>query len=185
MKSPTTRLSIAALGASLFAVSLAAHAALSSPTDARVSFQAGGSAGMHVEGSTAELAVSEQDGNLLLTVPLANLTTGIGLRDRHMRETYLEVQKYPTAVLTIARSAVRAPQSGEKLSADVPGTLLLHGQTRPVSVHYDASGAGGSSTASGAVHINMNDYGITVPSYLGVTIKPDVNVTASFHVAGS
>ena len=37
----------------------------------------------------------------------------------------------------------------------------------------------------GTVHVNMNDFGITVPVYLGVTVKPDVDVSASFHVAGS
>jgi len=29
----------------------------------------------------------------------------------------------------------------------------------------------------------MNDFGITVPVYLGVTVKPDVDVSASFQVA--
>jgi hypothetical protein len=31
----------------------------------------------------------------------------------------------------------------------------------------------------------MNDFGITVPSYLGVTVKPDIDVSASFRVAGN
>jgi hypothetical protein len=31
----------------------------------------------------------------------------------------------------------------------------------------------------------MNDYGISVPSYLGVTVKPDVDVSANFSVTGS
>jgi hypothetical protein len=28
----------------------------------------------------------------------------------------------------------------------------------------------------------MNDFGVKVPSYLGITVKPDVVVTASFTV---
>jgi hypothetical protein len=31
----------------------------------------------------------------------------------------------------------------------------------------------------------MNDFGISVPSYLGVTVKPEVDVSASFRVTGS
>jgi hypothetical protein len=31
----------------------------------------------------------------------------------------------------------------------------------------------------------MNDYGIVVPSYLGVTVKPDIDVNASLHVGGN
>jgi polyisoprenoid-binding protein YceI len=63
--------------------------------------------------------------------------------------------------------------------------LSLHGQTRPVTVHYSAKGDGAGMATQGRFHINMNEYGITVPSYLGVTVKPDVDVTAAFRVAGN
>ena len=33
-------------------------------------------------------------------------------------------------------------------------------------------------------YLVMTDYGITVPSYLGVTVKPDIDVTASFKLPG-
>ena len=32
------------------------------------------------------------------------------------------------------------------------------------------------------MHLNMNDFAIEVPSYLGVTVKPDVDVIAQFDV---
>jgi hypothetical protein len=37
----------------------------------------------------------------------------------------------------------------------------------------------------GKFRINMNDFGITVPVYLGVTVKPDVDVTANFKLVGN
>ena len=77
------------------------------------------------------------------------------------------------------------PGAGEKAEADAHGTVTIHGQTKPAAVHYDVKGDGAGFAAHGLVHINMNDFGITVPVYLGVTVKPDVDVTASFHVAGS
>ena len=175
---------LAAVSAAL-GITASGRAAISSPTDSHVSFHASGPAGLAIEGKTPDLLVAEQDGNLIITVPLANLSTGIDLRDRHMREKYLEVPKYPNAVLTVARSVLKVPSSGEKLATDTPGTLQLHGQTRPVTVHYEAKGDGGSIATSGSVHINMTDYGIQVPSYLGVTVKPEVDVTASFRVAGN
>lgn len=160
------------------------HAALSSATDSKVSFEAAGPAGMKIDGSTSELSVADDGTNVTVTVPLGNLTTGISLRDHHMKEKYLEVPKYPAATLTIARSALKVPAGGE-VKADVPGTLQLHGQTHPVSVHYDAKSTGSSIDAHGAFRINMNEYGIAVPVYLGVTVKPDIDVAASFHVSGS
>lgn len=162
-----------------------ARAALSSASDSHVAFEGKGPAGFKVTGSTTDLSVTEGNGNVVFTVPLANLNTGIDLRDRHMKEKYLEVPKYPSVVLTIARSALRVPAGGERVEADAPGTLTLHGQTHPVSVHYDAKQEGTAYLAHGRFHINMNDYGINVPSYLGITVKPDIDVTASLHVAGN
>jgi polyisoprenoid-binding protein YceI len=174
-----------AASSALFAISASVHAALSSATDPRVGFHAVGPAGLTIDGTTTELSAAEQGGNLVVTVPLGNLSTGIALRDHHMKEKYLEVGKYPTAVLTVARSALKVPATGEPVEADVPGTLQLHGQTRPVTVHYEAKGDGPGVSAKGKLHVNMNDFGIQVPNYLGVTVKPDVDVSASFRMTGS
>jgi polyisoprenoid-binding protein YceI len=165
--------------------STAVHAALSSAGDTHVAFEATGPAGLKIDGTTADLSVAEADGNVVVTVPLANLSTGISLRDHHMREKYLEVPKYPTAVLTVPKSALKVPAAGSPVDADVPGSLALHGQTRPVSVHYTAKSDGTSTTAQGKFRLNMTEFGIVVPVYLGVTVKPDVDVSAGFRVGGS
>jgi polyisoprenoid-binding protein YceI len=180
------RLWVAAILASLVGVSALAEAALSSATDKHVGFVASGPAGMKIEGATPDLDVAEQGENVVITVPLANLSTGIALRDRHMKEKYLEVQKYPSAMLSIGRGALRVPAGGDKVELEVPSTLSLHGQVRPVTVHYEAKREGGTVVVSrGTFRINMNDFGIPVPSYLGVTVKPEVEVSANFRVAGS
>jgi polyisoprenoid-binding protein YceI len=171
--------------ACIFGGGAASWAGLSSPADTHVTFVASGPAGMKIEGTTTELNVADANGSVVITVPLGNLTTGISLRDRHMKEKYLEVSKYPSAVLTVARTALKLPDTGGKAEADVAGTLALHGQTRPVSVHYQAKADGSAFLANGKVHINMNDFGISVPVYLGVTVKPDVDVVASFRVSGT
>jgi polyisoprenoid-binding protein YceI len=169
----------------LASVSALGHAALSSATDSHVTFDALGPAGFKIQGTTTDLSVSEADGNVIVSVPLANLTTGISLRDHHMKEKYLEVPKFPAAVLTVAKSALKLPSAGGQVDADVPGSLALHGQTHPVSVHYSAKGDGTTNSAQGKFHLNMTEFGIVVPSYLGVTVKPDVDVSASFRVAGN
>jgi polyisoprenoid-binding protein YceI len=175
--------SIGALAIGVTAATTAAEAALSSPTDARVVFDASGPAGMKIEGTTSDLNVAEDSGNVVITVSLANLTTGISLRDHHMKEKYLEVAKFPAATLTIPRAALKFPNPGEKVEADAQGTLTMHGQARPVAVHYDTKDDGSTLAAHGAFRVNMNDFGVTIPVYLGVTVKPDVDVTASFRVS--
>ena len=180
------RLGTAAVFTMIVSVSGAGHAALSGASDPHVGFEALGPAGMKIGGATADLLVSEDAaGNVIVTVPLSNLTTGIALRDHHMKEKYLEVAKYPAATLTIARATLNLPASGQKFEGDAPAVLALHGKTRPVSVHYDTTAEGAGFSTHGKFRINMNEFGISVPSYLGVTVKPDVDVSASFRVAGS
>jgi polyisoprenoid-binding protein YceI len=180
-----------AVGASLLTVGFyllpgAASAAdtLGPASDARVGFIAVGPAGMRIEGTTQELKVVSGESGFVVTVPLGNLTTGIALRDRHMKEKYLEVPKFRETTLTVARPQLKIPAKGETVQGDVQGTLNLHGQSKPVTFHYEARGDGAQMVVNGRMHILMTDYGISVPSYLGVTVKPDVDVTASFKVAG-
>ncbi len=178
------RLSVAAVALGTLGPSAVGHAAFSGPSDAKVIFEASGPAGLKIDGRTPDLAVTEDGGNVVITVPLANLSTGIELRDRHMKEKYLEVPKFPSAVLIVARAALKLPPTG-RVEGDVQGAVKLHGQSHPVSVHFDATAEGAGVAAHGKFRINMNDFGIVVPSYLGVTVKPDVDVSASFHVAGN
>lgn len=179
------RLCVATVSLVLVSLSAAAgHAALSSPTDAHVSFQVSGPAGLKIEGATGEIQVADDGTSVTITIPLANLTTGISLRDKHMKDS-LETSKYPTTVLTVARSSLRFPSGGDRVETDAPGMLTLHGQTKPVSIHYDARWDGTAFVTHGKVHLIMTDFGMTVPSYLGVTVKPDVDVNANFKVTGS
>jgi len=163
----------------------AAPATLGAVSDVRVGFRASGPAGMTIEGTTPDLRVGGDDTTTVLTVPLANLTTGIALRDEHMRTKYLEVPKYPNATLRVARADLRFPEGGNRAEADAPGTLELHGKTNPVTLHYDAALDGGAVVVHGRFHVKMTDFDISVPSYLGVTVKPDVDVSAAFKVARS
>jgi polyisoprenoid-binding protein YceI len=142
----------------------------------QVSFRAVGPGGLAIVGNASELSVKEQGSDLAVTVGLQGLKTGIDLRDNHMKEKYLETQKYPTAVLVVDRSKLTIPTSG----ADVNGTLTLHGTTKPVRVHYEATGTAKQAHIEGEFSVNMKEFGISVPSYLGVTVKPVVQVTAKF-----
>lgn len=158
---------------------LAADAALSRSGDASIEFVAVGPAGMKIKGTTHDLGVVDQGADVTVKVPLGGLKTGISLRDNHMREKYLQVEKFPNAELTVSRASLKLP-SGGAVSADGQGTLALHGQKKPVSFHYDAKRNGGVIHVSGKLRLNMNSFGIEVPSYAGVTVKPDIEVNVEF-----
>src|SRR5262249_36771947 len=116
-------------------------------------------------------------------VPLASMKTGISIRDKHMHEKYLQTPNYPTAELNVPRSALKIPADGANSSGDAAGTLALHGKSKPINFHYTGTREGSKLKVKGTMHLNMNDFGIEVPVYLGVTVKPDVDVAAQFDVS--
>jgi polyisoprenoid-binding protein YceI len=173
-------MALTAAAALAFSFPFAADAKLARTGTPSVSFTALGPAGMKIVGTTSHLEVADDATSVTITVPLADLTTGIALRDRHMREKYLQVQSFPNATLKVDRANLKLPPPGAEASSDAQGTMAIHGKTHPVSFHYTAKHEGAGYAVSGSVRVDMKDYGIDVPSYLGVTVKPDVDVTVSF-----
>jgi polyisoprenoid-binding protein YceI len=155
-----------------------AMAGWTSHGERQVSFRAVGPGGLSFEGKGSAITVKEQGDAIVAIVGLDSLNTGIELRDKHMKERYLETHKYPQAVFTVARSKIKVP--GE---TEVEGKLDLHGVSKPIKVHYSASGSEAQGTVTGTSHLNMKDFNIEVPSYLGVSVKPDVTVAFKFGVA--
>lgn len=160
-----------------------AEAAFVRMGDAAAAFVAVGPAGLKIEGKTSELDVAEVDGSVKVGVPLANLDTGISLRNKHMREKYLEVAKYPRAELTVDKSSLKLPADGAEVAGTANGTMTIHGQSKPVMVQYVARRSNGTYAVTGTTRLNIKDYGIEVPSYLGATVKPEVDVSVRFSAA--
>lgn len=105
---------------------------------------------------------------------LNTLKTGMDLRDKHMREKYLETGKYPKTTLTVEN--VVLPKEGYFKFA---GKLLLHGKTNPV---------GGDCLLKDSIKfeckftILLSDYAIPIPEWKGVTIAKDVSLTINLSL---
>lgn len=148
---------------------------------ARVEFSATGPAGMAIKGRTNDLVV-EDGGDITIRVPLQNLTTGLALRDKHMKEKHLEVGKYPEAVLKVPRASLQLPAENGTKEGNVQGSLSLHGVTKSVPFRFKVVRNGQHVNVDGGFRINITDFKIEVPSYMGVTVKPNVDVSAGFAV---
>lgn len=146
-----------------------------------VTFSATGPVGMRIDGSTRELSVVDDGTHLTVRVGLRNLSTGIDLRDRHMRDRYLQVQRYPQAELVVDRSVLRIPTDAP-VTATVRGTFRLHGRERAVRFRYEARRQGNAIRVTAHATIDMTQYGIEAPTYMGVTVRPDVELTVRFAV---
>jgi polyisoprenoid-binding protein YceI len=165
----------------LVALPAAVAARFTTPSGTSVEFTVHGPAGMIIVGSSSTLELSEHSGTLSFEVPIATLqTSGPALEGKRMRSV-LEANRFPTAVLMVVRSQLNLPDEGEAQSGNVTGQLTLHGVTRPVSVHYRAQNDDATYAVTGHLDIRMTDFGITPPSYLGLSVQNAVSIDVRFR----
>lgn len=143
------------------------HATTVQKVEGTVRFAAKGNPGflrIDGEGGKVQGSVTEDAGNTTgeLTVELKDFKTGISLRDEHMRDKYLEVAKFPLATLKLKSV------TGETWTGD----LTLKGVTKPVSGKVSAD-------KIATFKVNLEEYPIGVPSYLGVTVAKEVEVVVN------
>lgn len=163
-------------GAAALSVSLAASAALEDAGDTDVRFLAVGPAGMKINGEApSNLKAKESDGKLTITVPVHNLKTGIGLRDKHLKK-YLEVSQYPNATLEIERSKLTLPENDQTVRSSATGSFTLHGVTKPLKFTYKALRTGSDYHVQALATVDIRDHKIEVPCYLGVCVEPEVKL---------
>ena len=156
-----------------------AFAKLSKTGGGAAGFHASGPAGMAIDGNTSDVSVSDDGTNVVVTVKLTGIKTGMDLRDEHTRKA-LETDKFPTTELKVARANLKFPSGGES-SGEATGSLKLHGQTKDVKFKYTATPRGdGFDVKADIKQLNMKQFGIEPPTYLGVGVKPEVDVSVSF-----
>ena len=107
-----------------------------------------------------------------LAVDLRTLDTGIGLRNEHLRENYLEVENGPrfdTATLSEIELNGLNPEAPEG-KGSFTGRLTLHGVTQTVTGAVDVRQTAGGLRVKASFPINLPDYRIRQPRYLGVGV---------------
>ena len=112
----------------------------------------------------------------VLKVELQTLETGIGVRDRHMKENYLEVAKGPefaTAIIDDIRV--------EKLEGKTvfTGMLSLHGQKRKVTGAAELQEKDGKIRVQAQFPVKVSEFEIPAPTYLGVGVRDEIQVKVS------
>ncbi len=151
---------------------------------AEVAFEAiGNPSALRIHGKTSEVegsltsALSAVTGQF--TCDLSTLSTGIRMRDYHMTHRYLETDKFPKATLVL--SSVGNLKSGSVVVAGTypfQGQLEIHGVKKPVSgsLQLDAP-KDGQAHFMASFKLKISDYGISIPSFAGITVANEVNLT--------
>ncbi|HKB07274.1 MAG TPA: YceI family protein [Candidatus Polarisedimenticolia bacterium] len=132
--------------------------------------------------------------SVVLRVVASSLETGNGMRDRKMRGSHLEVERFPeiafrsTSIQVGSEREAASPSpspGGEpgrvlQRKAIVEGVLSLHGVDRtimvPASIRYD----NGTLTAEGTVDLTYSDFSIAIPRFLWLVMDDEIKVRFRF-----
>jgi polyisoprenoid-binding protein YceI len=108
-----------------------------------------------------------------LKVDLQTLETGIGMRDRHMRDNYLQVEKGPT-FSTATFDDIRV----EKLEGKTvfSGILTLHGQRKKISGAAELQQHDGRIRVQAQFALKVSDFEIPAPTYLGIGVRDEIHI---------
>lgn len=116
--------------------------------------------------------MAKKNGSGVLEVDVASIDTGIPLRNEHMRSAgWLDADKFPTI-----KFATKGVKGFGNDFYSVPGTLTLHGISKPVTakvrIRYRAASAqtkaagfdGDVIQISTKFNIKLSDYGVNIPA---------------------
>lgn len=111
------------------------------------------------------------------------LETGMTTRDSHMKEKYLETDKFPVITLDLTGANLSADSLG---AVDVQGTLEIHGVKKPVTLHGVVEDAGsGARRIVSNFTVDITEYGIAQPKFAVVKMDTKVDVSVDVRFAPS
>jgi polyisoprenoid-binding protein YceI len=115
-------------------------------------------------------------------VELNGLDTGIGLRNRHMRENYLETDIFPYAIFNGHLTAITEKSPGNfEVIAD--GLMKIHGVEKPVSISGTVVADGNRYHIMYDFAVKLSDYNIEIPSLMFMKINEVIQLKLDFFVS--
>ncbi len=121
-----------------------------------------------------------------LRVRLDSLDTGMELRNAHLRETYLEVdrgEEFREAVLTAVELGEPFPPGARDHETGFAGLLSLHGMERWVEGEARLVRRDGRVRVEAGFPLSLAEFAIPPPRYLGVGVRDEIRITVTFDAA--
>jgi polyisoprenoid-binding protein YceI len=118
---------------------------------------------------------------LYFEVNLDALDTGIGLRNRHMKENYLETFRYPYAQFN-GKIISEEKESENKSKVVVEGEMFIHGVAKKIMINGIVEKNKPSYRIKSEFMIKLSDYKIEIPSLMFMRISEDIKLVLDFYI---
>jgi len=120
------------------------------------------------------------DSELYFEVDLRTLDTGIGLRNRHMREDYLHTDKYPHA--KYSGRITKLWKSAKGTEVMVSGSMDIHGKKKRLDVRGILTPTSGGLRIQTRFEVKLTDHDIEVPKLMFVKISEVMKLELDFRL---
>jgi polyisoprenoid-binding protein YceI len=116
--------------------------------------------------------------------PVAALTTGMDLRDQHMRERVFTAPDGTTPDVRFASQGAVCSAAAQEVTCQVPGNLSFRGSTRPLKVTLKVREENGEFRVTGDSLVKLDQYGIDTSAW-GGAVRVENEVQFHFEFTGS
>jgi polyisoprenoid-binding protein YceI len=122
----------------------------------------------------------------IVEIDAASGNSGIGMRDRKMKEQVLETETYPSITFIPHRVYGRLEPGGD-FHAELQGDLTIHGSTHQMTIDADGHLSGDDLAATCHFSVPYVEWGMKDPSLplLSVSKVVDIDVATAGHVTWS
>lgn len=131
------------------------------------------------------LATAEGDGlygaKIYFEVDLNSIDTGIGLRNRHMREDYLHTDDYP---FTSFEGIINEVKKIDKTTYDVrvKGKIMIHGESKELWTRGKIKFLKNGINIQSDFSVKLSDHNIKVPKVMFMKINEEIKVVLDFNM---
>lgn len=124
-------------------------------------------------------ALNISTGDLVFKVLIKSFTFEKALMEEHFNENYLESDKSPTSTFSgkVVNISEMDFSQDVKYTAEVEGTLTIHGVSRPVKASGTLEGKDGKIIGKSVFTVNTKDYDIKIPSAVVKNIAESIEIT--------
>jgi polyisoprenoid-binding protein YceI len=129
----------------------------------------------------SHLDLEKQILNGELSMPLADFKTGIELRDEHMKKKYLEIERFPEAILKIKDLQIPVLKDGESRELKFTAEMSLHGITHSIDVITQIKMIQSRFDIHAQSNFKLSDFKIDVPTYAGIKVADLVELDIQFR----
>jgi polyisoprenoid-binding protein YceI len=122
---------------------------------------------------SADMATGEAKGAIIVDAKSGD--SGVDARDNRMKDSVLDVQKYPE-IIFVPQHITGQLEKNDQFQARLQGVLTLHGAAHPIVMEVQGQLVGDSLIAKSHFSVPYVDWGMQDPSVLFLRVAKQVDI---------